>query len=126
MAALAAVLVVAAAGAGAFLLLRDADDEHSPSKRFQFDPAAADVAARRACQSFGRFEDLVERNASSKDVFAALDEAKAQAELAAEANPRWRSLAGGTDALRLGFKEDDAGATRAGVDVVRGQCALTR
>lgn len=116
-------MAVVAAG-GAFAVVRSSGDD--ADARPKLTRVEADLAAARACRAFDRFEQLVEDNASGNKVYDAIDEAKESAEQAADANPRWRSLASGTDAVRVGFRNDDAGAARLGIDIVRAQCRLNR
>lgn len=113
----AVVLVVAGVFAGVRWLTHDDDAGVGPVR-----PAVAEAEARRACRAFARFEALVADNAPSNEVYQALDEAHAAAHDAADDDPRWRSLASGTEALDVAFRRDNARAARIGVDVVRGQC----
>jgi hypothetical protein len=119
------VLVVLAAvlgGIGAVAALRVRGD-HVARRPVPLDIPAAEQLARQACALATTFEDQVKANASSRQVLATADAMRASANDAADRDPRWRSLAGGTDALRLAMRKDDAAAARIGIDVVRAQCA---
>lgn len=114
-----AALVAAAVVAGWFLFVRDdGGDGGAPP----LDVARGERAARTACRHLAAFEQLVVDNARSDRVGDELRRADEAATTAVDADPRWRSLASGTDALVVAIEDDDAAAARVGIDVVRAQC----
>jgi hypothetical protein len=115
-------LVVVLGGAAGALIVRDRSEAHR-RKPVPLDIPAAEQLARRACAGIATFEQQVDANASAEAVFQTLDGLRSAANAAADRDPRWRSLASGTDALDVALRKNDAAAARVGIDVVRAQCA---
>lgn len=117
-----AIIGVLAATAAGLVLLASTDDDRRQTPR-QLDIPRAEQQARAACAAFDTFERQVKQNAPSRTVLATLSDARRRATDAADRDPRWRSLAGGADALGVALRTDNAAAARVGIDVVRAQCA---
>lgn len=113
--------VLAVAGAAWFFAGRD-DGGDEGGALPPVDIAEGERSARTACRHLATFEQLVVDNARSDRVKDELRLADEAATAAVEADPRWRSLASGTDALEVAIDDDDAAAARVGIDVVRAQC----
>jgi hypothetical protein len=69
------------------------------------------------------FEAQVIANVQAKVALATLDQASAAATRAGRADVVWVRLDSGVQAVRAGFKKNDARATRVGIDVVGNACA---
>lgn len=80
----------------------------------------------RACAGFDGLVRLVKEDARSDQVFARLEEAERSAAAAAKADPHWVDLLGGLSGLEVGFRENDAEASRLSLDVVRTACSRVR
>lgn len=121
-----AVGVLVVAGASAFLLRGGSGNGENNRSGVALDIPRGERLASSACDAFTEAERLIRANASSDDVLALTDRARDSASAAADVDPRWRPLAGGTAALDEALRTDDPAAARVGVDVVRSECrALT-
>lgn len=114
---LAAVLASAAAGALVVLAVVRIGRNDSPTGSER-----AAVRAREACTTMRIFVEQVEADAGARRVLELLDSAMKSAEGAADADPAWRPLAGGIQAVHLAVEEDDPEAARVGLDVVAASC----
>ena len=118
-----AVGVVVVAGAWAlFLRGGSGNGENRRNGDAAVDISRGAELADEACDAFNEAERLIRANAKSDDVLALTERARARAETAAEEDPTWRPLAGGTAALDESLRADDPTAARVGVDVVRSEC----
>lgn len=117
-----AVGVVVVAGAWAFFLRGGSGNGEKSRSGSAVDIARGEALARESCAAFSDAERLIRANESSDDVLASTDRARDKAEAAAEVDPLWRPLAGGTAAVDVALREDDPRAARVGVDVVRAEC----
>lgn len=109
---LIAVAVALAVGGLVLLLLRP-------------EPAAPEArdSATQACREVVGFLDAVQRNGPADAALDRLDRAVVRGRAASSTDPAWVSLASGIESVRLAVRQDDRGAARVGVAVVRAECA---
>lgn len=114
-------LLIAAVLGGAVIVLTGRDDP--PTEPI----ARAAAFGERACDRLDTFERLVKENAAAAKVTEELEAAIADASKAAELDPpRWIPLQSGAKTLEIALEEDDPGATRVGIGVVRSNCEIAR
>ena len=124
---LAIVAVVAMfAGLLAFFFVGRGDGDADDRAQAAVDPVAARRHAVAACAAFDDVIELVRENASADDVLDRLEDAEQAGADAADADPQWIDLAGALSGLEVGFREDDAGASRLSVSVARAACGRLR
>jgi len=117
---LVVTLALVTAAVIAYALLRP---DHRLEPPPPLDIPAAEQKARAACAGLVTFERQVDENARGNAVLGTVDQIRRDATSAADQDARWRSLAGGADALRLAIRTNDGPAARVGIDVLRAQCA---
>ena len=113
-----AVALVVAVLVASYLVLRPHSNPVSPLPAAQARPSA-----ERACALMRQFESQVLSNSDAKVALATLDEAITASNHAARGDVIWVRLESGTQAVRRGFRKNDARATRVGIDVVRDACS---
>lgn len=123
-----AVLIGAVVGvvAVAWLFLPGDDgDQSQPAARTGSDDRSRALAVE-SCGLVDDFRGLVEDNGSAEEARAVLREATELATQAAASEPRWRPLAGATQALEVAIERDDRDAARIGIIVARSECSNLR
>lgn len=116
--------VVAVVVVARLFLPGDDGDQSQPAARTVSDDRSRALAVE-SCGLVERFRGLVENNGSAEEARAVLREAAERATQAAS-EPRWRPLAGATQALELAIERDDRDAARMGIIVASSECSNLR
>lgn len=110
-----ALVVAAAIGAVAYVLLSDEAGDTSPRGH-----------AIEACEAATKFDAAVRRNDDVDTVKGHLQNARDEARKAEQGNSLYVGLASGIEALHIAIETNDGQAAKVGVEVVRNECGYVR